>query len=180
MLTLPDPQSAMQKVDAIMAENPDMSLDELVAARKINNDQKSQALKKPSLHESLARFEDQIAQYKKFEEDFEKRAGVEKEELQAAHQKELETLRSSLTKEAAAARRQLEDDSSDESKAFEGVLLLLYGGDEAAVDAAEKLIDGAGEGVTSTEGTPLDVTCAYKPNSVNFKDCRQCLTLWLR
>jgi hypothetical protein len=59
---------------------------------------------------------------------------------------------------AAAARRQLEDDDSDLTKAFEGALLQVYGGDAAAVMAAEKLINGADDGVPSTEGVILSVT----------------------
>lgn len=62
---------------------------------------------------------------------------------------------------AAAARRQLEDDDSDLTKAFEGALLQVYGGDAAAVNAAEKLIDGADVGVPSTEGILLSVTCTF-------------------
>ena len=53
----------MQKIDAILAENPNASLDELVASRKINNDQKAQALKKPGLQASLAQYDQQIVQY---------------------------------------------------------------------------------------------------------------------
>ena len=60
---------------------------------------------------------------------------------------------------AAAARRQLEDDDSDLTKAFEGALLQVYGGDATAVIAAEKLIEGAEDGVPSTEGVILSVTC---------------------
>lgn len=169
-----------------MAENPNLSLDELVATRKINNDQKAQALKKPSLQASLAQFEQQIAQYKKVEEEFQTRSGVETEKLRSGHEKELAELRASLTAEAAAgtdkdlrarllvlsqflraaaARRALEDDTSDESKGFEGVLLLLYGGDESAVDAAVKLITGSQDGVTGTDGTTLDVSCAFLSHS---------------
>jgi hypothetical protein len=62
---------------------------------------------------------------------------------------------------AAAARRQLEDDDSDLTKAFEGALLQVYGGDAGAVMAAEKLIEGAEEGVPSTEGVVLGVTCRF-------------------
>jgi hypothetical protein len=62
---------------------------------------------------------------------------------------------------AAAARRQLEDDDSDLTKAFEGALLQVYGGDASAVMAAEKLIDGTDEGVPSTEGVVLSVTCRF-------------------
>jgi hypothetical protein len=60
---------------------------------------------------------------------------------------------------AAAARRQLEDDDTDVTKAFEGALLLVYGGDASAVTAAEKLIQGSEDTVPSTEGVPLSVTC---------------------
>jgi hypothetical protein len=63
---------------------------------------------------------------------------------------------------AAAARRQLEDDDSDLTKAFEGALLQVYGGDAGAVMAAEKLIEGAEEGVPSTEGVVLTVTCKFQ------------------
>lgn len=170
----------MQKVDSIIAANPDVSLDELVTSRKINNDQKAQALKKPSLQASLVQFEEQIVQYKKFDEEFQQRSGSEKEQLKAAHAKELDELKTTTVAKniteakqllrqqlltlsrflrAAAARRQEDDETSDESKAFEGVLLLLYGGDNAAVDAAEKLINDAEEGVSSTEGALLHVTC---------------------
>jgi hypothetical protein len=62
---------------------------------------------------------------------------------------------------AAAARRQLEDDDSDLTKAFEGALLQVYGGDAAAVLAAEKLIDGANDAVPSTEGVATSVTCTF-------------------
>ncbi len=170
----------MSKVDAIIAENPNVSLDDLVATRKINNDQKAQALKKPSLQIALTQLEDQVIQYKKINEDFQRRLASEKEQMHSAHQKALQELRGIVKAEAvaeaqkklrqrllvlsrflraAAARRQMDDDSSDESKAFEGVLLLLYGGDTTAVDAAERLIDGASDEVVSTEGTTVRVTC---------------------
>lgn len=172
----------MQKVDSIIAANPETSLDDLVASRKINSDQKAQAQKKPALQASLAQFEEQISQYRKFDEEYQQRASSEKAQLKAAHAKELEDLQKSLKEEgvaesqqllrqrlltlsrflrAAAARRQEDDETSDETKAFEGVLLLLYGGDNVAVDAAEKLICDAEDGVLSTEGTLLTVTCKY-------------------
>ncbi len=170
----------MQKVDAIIAEHPDLSLDDLVATRKINNDQKAQALKKPALQSQLAQLEDQITQYKKFDHDYQQRIAAEKELLQRTHQEDLEKLRETVKAEvemeaqksfrqrllmlsrflrAAAARRQREDDESDETKAFEGALLLIYGGDAPAVAAAERLIEGAEEKVPSTESILLDVTC---------------------
>lgn len=173
-------QNALQKIDSIIAENPEQSLDDLVKSRKINQDQKAQALKKPALQASLNQLEEQLAQYKVFDQEAKQRLAAEKEALQTAHRDELEKLRSTLKAEAeaeaikegrerllifskflraAAARRQLEDSESEESKAFEGALLLVYGGDANAVAAAEKIIDGADEGVPSTEGTILSFTC---------------------
>jgi len=176
-------QSAMAKVDFIMAENPNMTLDQLVSGRKINNDQKSQALKKPTLQAQLSQLEEQIVQYKKFEDEFNQRSKADKEELTTAHQKELEELRSQIKPQEAAApppqgqnlreallslsrflraaahRRQLEEDETDETKAFEGALLLLYGGDEKAADTMENIINASDESVVSTEGVTLSVTC---------------------
>ena len=59
--------------------------------------------------------------------------------------------------------RQNEDDTSDEGKAFEGALLLVYGGDANAVAAAEKVIDGTDDPVPATDGTVLSVTCKLFP-----------------
>ena len=170
----------MQKVDSIIAENPGETLDDLVAARKINNDQKAQALKKPGLQAQLAQLEEQVAHYKKFDQEYQQKLATEKALLQSAHKEELEKLRETSKAEsaielektfkerililsrflrAAAARRQLEDDDTDVTKAFEGALLLVYGGDASAVTAAEKLIQGSEDTVPSTEGVPLNVTC---------------------
>ncbi|KAK1022805.1 hypothetical protein LTS16_025418, partial [Friedmanniomyces endolithicus] len=50
-------------------------------------------------------------------------------------------------------------DNSDpaENEAFEGALLLAYGGDEKAVDTAVAIIDGTDEKVPNIEGTLLEV-----------------------
>jgi hypothetical protein len=172
----------MQKVDSIIAENPGVSLDDLVASRKINNDEKAKALKKPGLQIQLAQLEEQVALYKKFDREYQQKIATEKALLQSAHTEELEKLRETLQAEAAielektfkerililsrflraaAARRQLEDDDTDVTKAFEGALLLVYGGDASAVTAAEKLIQGSEDTVPSTEGVPLSVTCMF-------------------
>ncbi|KAI9831228.1 MAG: hypothetical protein M1819_005156 [Sarea resinae] len=171
--------NATQKVDSIIAENPGKTLDDLVASRKINNDQKAQALKKPSLQASLAQLEDQIAQYKKFDQEYQNRIVAEKAALETAHKQELETLANAVRSEvkaeaqkearerllvlskflrAAAAKRQMGEENTDEGKAFEGVLLLVYGGDASAVAAAEKLIDGTDDEVTGTDEKPLPIT----------------------
>lgn len=173
----------MVKVDTIIAENSTVSLDELVATRKINADQKAQALKKPSLQAQVASLEAQLAVFREIEEAYEKKSSKEKEALLAAHSKEIaeakeaarveaeshlqKQIRSNLLTfsrflAAAANRRNLGDESSDEARAFEGALLLVYGGDTSAVNAAEKLINGSSEQVPSVDGTPSGVPCKSK------------------
>ena len=172
----------MQKLDGIVESNPGVSIDDLFAQRKINADQKAMADRKPQLKSQLAQLEEQLAQYKKFDQEYQQKIAQEKEILQKSHSSELEKLRETLQEEAAleskkasrekfltlsrflraaAARRQLEDDDSDITKAFEGALLLVYGGDAYAVTAIEKLIDGSEDKVTSTEGAVLSVTCEF-------------------
>ncbi|KAF1918012.1 hypothetical protein BDU57DRAFT_514539 [Ampelomyces quisqualis] len=173
--------SAMQKTDAIIEANPGVSLDDLVASRKLNADQKASAEKKPGLQAQRAQLEEQFGHFQKFGQEQENKFIRERELLKKSHSTELETMRDTLKAEAvleqkkvlkekiltlsrflraAAARRQLEDDDSDLTKAFEGALLQVYGGDATAVLAAEKLIEGADEGVPSTEGVMLGVTYA--------------------
>lgn len=167
----------MQKVDSVVAENPNVSLDDLVAQRKINNDQKAQALKKPSLQAQLVQLEEQIVQFKKFEDETQRRFAAEKEETRVAHEQELQAARESASASggkdirskylvlsrflrAAAARRQSgEDETTEESQAFEGVLLMLYSGDTTAVDAMEKLVNGVEDKVLSTAGEAVNVSC---------------------
>jgi len=171
----------MSKLDAILAENQGVSLDDLVASRKINNDQREQATRKPALLASLAQLEEQIVQYKKIDADYQSRMTSERDSLTSSHKSEIESLKAQLQQEAeektkvelrkklltfsqflraAAAKRVIEDEvDTEESRAFEGVLLLVYGGDEKAVDAAEKLIEGADDAVPSVEGTLLSVKC---------------------
>ena len=172
----------MQKTDAIIEANPGVSLDDLVAARKINTDQKASAEKKPGLVAQRAQLEEQYGHFKTYGQEQDDKFAREKEALHKSHSSELEALRDTLKAEAvleqdkllkekiltlsrflraAAARRQLEDEHSDLTKAFEGALLQVYGGDAAAVLAAEKLIDGAEDAVPSTEGVALPVTCTF-------------------
>lgn len=157
-----------------------------MADRKINNDQKAQALKKPSLQASLAQLQEQVAQYKKFDQDYQKRLNDEKAALRSEHEAELrktrEETRASALKEAkdeaanrevehilllskflrlAAAKRQEGEADSDEGRALEGLLLMVYGGDYSACAAVNKLVVGAEEPVLSTEHQPLDYTCEF-------------------
>lgn len=62
----------------------------------------------------------------------------------------------------AAFRREEETDpESDESQAIEGALLLLYAGDESAVDAILKLVQGSEERIMSVPGEQLQTSCEY-------------------
>ena len=176
-------QNSMAKVDSIISEFPDLSLEDLVKTKKINADQRAQALKKPALQASLNQLEEQITQYKKIDTEYQTRMQTERDTITTSHKSEIEQLRQTLKKEAeaearttlrqkllifsqflgaAAAKRVVEEEAeTEESKAFEGALLLVYGGDEKAVDAAENLIEGSDEAVPSVEGQPLSVTCMY-------------------
>lgn len=60
---------------------------------------------------------------------------------------------------AAAAKRQGGDENSPENRAFEGALLLVYGGELGAVTAMEKLISGSDEMVPTVDGVPSDFSC---------------------
>ena len=174
-------QNSMAKVDQIIAEHPDLSLNDLVITKKINADQRAQAQKRPALQASLSQLEEQVTQYKKIDTEYQTRMASDRDTLTASHKSEVEQLRASLKKEAeaearttlrknllifsqflraAAAKRVMEEDANtEESKAFEGALLLVYGGDDKAVEAAENLIEGADEAVPSVEGQPLSVKC---------------------
>jgi hypothetical protein len=162
-----------------------MSLDALVAARKINADQKAQILKKPSLQASLTQLEEQIAQYKKFDQEYKARSQAEKAEFEKAYSerfdKQLEDAVATAKAEAAAAaekeqqssllllsqflrlaaaRRAEEADSTlDENQALEGVLLSVYSGDDSAVATMIKLINGSSENTYAVTGEKLQTTC---------------------
>ena len=173
-------QNATQKVDTIIAENPDSSLDELLASKKINVDQKAQAQKKPALQAQLAQLEEQLSQYKQFDEEYQKKLSAEKAALEASHKEELTTVKNTSTAEAlaeakreasdnllvlsrflraAAARRQSGDDASSENRAFEGALLQVYGGELTAVTAMESLIAGSDVLVPTVDNTPSEFSC---------------------
>lgn len=100
-----------------------------------------------------------------------------KEELEAALQRKAAEAAESAEKDfrsrllvltrflcAAAAMRASGDSTSNESRAFEGALLQVYGGNEDAVSAMVKLIDGSDSQVPSTDGELLDVTCKCIPD----------------
>lgn len=173
--------NAMEKVNSVVKENPGVSLDELVATKKINNDQKTQALKKPQLEVDREQLEEQLNHYKKIQDEFQTRITRQKESSETAHAKELKELEDKIRAEeeakadkvfkqrllvfsqflrSAAARRQQAEEETELSKAFEGALLQVYGGNPEAVEATEKLVNGSEEHVISTEGLELSVSYA--------------------
>ncbi|CRG83208.1 hypothetical protein PISL3812_00559 [Talaromyces islandicus] len=172
---------ATAKVDSIIAQHPGKSLDELVAEKKINADQKAQALKKPALQAQVTQIEEQIAQYKQFASHYEERLVSQKAALETAHKEEIEAIQQKAAAEAkesreaklrsqlltlsqflrtAASFRHGAEEASADSPAFEGVLLQIYGGTKDAVDSMIKLIDGSDEKVVGVDDQLLDVSYA--------------------
>lgn len=148
-----------------------------MAAKVINADQKAQILKKPALQAQLAQTEEQLAQLVKIDEQY--RAQIEAEraerekaveaakasgadEAQGGSQDSLRNhllLISQFLRLAAHRREEGQDPESDESQAIEGALLAVYAGDETAVDAMLKLVEGSNEQLLSVPGEQLQTTC---------------------
>jgi hypothetical protein len=165
----------------MFSDCPDVPLDELVARKKINADQKAQILKKPGLQAELARLEDQVVHYRKFGKDYEDRAAREKAALEESHADALAKVKLEAADEAtvtnlkkfdddllvlsqflhaAAAKRQDDELDPVEKAAFEGVLLLVYQGNNAALAAFKDIAAGSDKKVSNTEGDELDFTYA--------------------
>ena len=172
-------QAACNKTESVIAELPGVSLDDLIARKKINADQKAQILKKPALQSELVRLEEQLVHYRKFGKDYEDRFAKEKIALEESHGEALtkaklealdEATLSSQKKveddllilsqflHAAAAKRTDGDLDAVEKAAFEGVLLLVYQGNSAAIAAFKDIAAGAEKKVISTSGDELDFT----------------------
>lgn len=164
-------------------------MDELVAAKVINADQKAAHLKRPALQAQLAQLEEQLAQHKKVDQDFRARLAEQEKNLTEKFEKEKADLVAELTQKAeadvkkalhdnllilsqflrlAAARRAEDVDSTaDENMALEGVLLHIYSGDENAVATMLKLVQGADEQTRSTTGETLQTTCKSPEQSLS-------------
>ncbi|RSL97861.1 hypothetical protein CEP52_010650 [Fusarium oligoseptatum] len=164
------------KTDALLAQHPDKSLDELVSTKIINPDQKAQILKKPALQAQLAQFEEQLTQYQKVDEQYRTRAASDKAEWE----KNLEKAKADAVAEAkeeaskslndnllvlsqflrlaAYRREEAQEPESDESQAIEGVLLAIYSGDQNAVQSMLKLVNGTEDQIFSVPGEQLQTT----------------------
>ncbi|KAL7941608.1 hypothetical protein V8C42DRAFT_172849 [Trichoderma barbatum] len=166
------------KTDGLLAQHPGKSLDELVAEKILNTDQKTQILKKPALQAAVAQYEEQLAQYQKVHEQYQTRAAADKAEWAKTLEKTKEEalgeakadLESSLDSKllvlsqflrlAAYRREESQEPESDESQAIEGVLLAIYSGDDNAVSAMRKLIEGSDDQIVSVPGEQLQTTYA--------------------
>ncbi|KAH6997198.1 hypothetical protein EDB80DRAFT_727261 [Ilyonectria destructans] len=164
------------KTDSLLSQHAGKSLEELVASKIINTDQKAQILKKPALQAQLAQYEEQLVQYKQVDEQYRARAAVEKAEWE----KSLEKVKADAASEASVAsqkalkdnllvlsqflrlaayrREEAKDPESDESQAIEGVLLAIYSGDDNAVQSMLKLVDGSDDQIVSVPGEQLETT----------------------
>lgn len=178
-------QTNASKTDSLLKEHAGKSLDELVAARVINADQKAQIQKKPALEAQLKQFEEQLIQYKKIDADYRSRAEAETERVQKTLTEKFEKEKADAVREvkekaesdlkrtvhdnllilsqflrlAAARRAEEADPTLDENLVLEGVLLAVYGGDEKAVSVMLKLVEGTDDHAHSTAGEQLQSTC---------------------
>lgn len=166
------------KLDSLLSQHPGKSLEQLVDERIINTDQKAQIQKKPALQTALAQYEEQLVQYQKIHEQYQTRAAADKAEWAKTLEKTKEEALSQVKAEfknsmdskllvlsqflrlAAYRREESQEPESDESQAIEGVLLAIYSGDESAVSAMQKLIEGSGDQIVSVPGDQLQTTYA--------------------
>ncbi|KAH6656692.1 hypothetical protein BKA67DRAFT_531951 [Truncatella angustata] len=174
------------KTAQVIEQHKGKSLEELIASKIINADQKSQITKKPQLESQLAQLEEQLAQFKKVDEEYRTRGASDKAKLERDITEKLEKEKadalvaatakaaadiqkiqhdgllvlSQFLRLAAARRSEDADAAADENMALEGVLLNVYTGDENAVATMVKLIEGSDEKTKSVSGDELQTTFA--------------------
>lgn len=149
--------------------------------KKINADQKAQALKKPVLQSQISQLEEQIANYKEVASQYEERLASERAALEKDHLAELDAVRANAVADAtesstkalreqllsvtrflcaAANIRHAGETESPQGCAFEAVLYQVYSGNQSAVNSLLKLIEGAQEKVSDADGKTLEFTCS--------------------
>ncbi|KAH8769025.1 hypothetical protein F5883DRAFT_553343 [Diaporthe sp. PMI_573] len=154
--------------------------EELVELKVINADQKKQVDNLNSLKAEVARLEEQLAQYEKIDgeyraqvasvkADVEKTAEQEKADAVAEVKKQAEVdakkslhdgllVLSQFLRLAAHRRAEAPESTEDEDQALEGILLGVYGGDEAAVDVMLRLCEGTEDKTAGVGGETLQTT----------------------
>lgn len=143
-------------------------------------------MKKPQLQASLLQLEEQIAQYKAFDQEHKATLASEKAALKKSSEehfaKKLEEAVAAAKAEAAAdVKEQVQgalllvsqflrlaavrrgdeeaDANLDENLALEGLLSKVYTGDSSAVETMVKIIEGSSEHTTSVNAETLSATC---------------------
>jgi hypothetical protein len=167
----------------VVAENKGKDLEQLVAEKKLNADQKAQLQKKPQIQAQVTQLEEQLNQYRSFAQELEDRFSQEKATLVEAHEAEIAQLKEEAATKAqeqegnskkldeglkivcdflhaAASKRSFVDEEKAERQAFEGALLQVYQGNELSVTTLQNLVAGTDDKVIDTEGNPVDFTFA--------------------
>lgn len=181
-------QSNASKTQTLIAENKDKSIDQLITAKIINADQKRQVDNKPALEAELARYEEQLSQIQKIDDEWRTtvasvKADTEKKLAEKYEQEKADAVAEVKSKAEGDAKKALEDgflvlsqflrlaahrraeaaeSTEDQDLALEGILLSVYGGDHSAVATMVKLYQGTEDTATSVSGDPLQTTCEFK------------------
>lgn len=181
------PQSNASKTQSVILENKDQSIQQLLAAKIINADQKRQVDNKPALEAELSRTEEQLSQVLKLDEEWRAKVASAKTETEKALTDKYEQEKADAIAEvkskadaevkqaledgflvlsqflrlAANNRVEAEDSQEDANRAIEGILLSVYTGDQAAVAAMSKLYHGSDDTTAAVDGTPLQTTCTF-------------------
>ena len=120
-------------------------------------------------------------QYRTFGQQYEARFAEEKAALQTSHEAEITKVKLHTVEQttlelaekydrdlllfsqflhAAAAKRQSDDADTPEGRAYEGVLLLAYQGNNTSLQILRKFVQGSSHQVPDTDGELLDYTFA--------------------
>lgn len=156
--------------------------EELVQLKIINPDQKKQVDNLNSLKAEVARLEEQLAQYEKIDGEYRAQIASVKADIEKSFEQDKADAVAEVKKQAEAdAKKSLHDgllvlsqflrlaahrraeapeSTEDEDQALEGILLGVYGGDEAAVNVMLRLCEGTEDKTVGVGGETLETTYA--------------------
>lgn len=157
--------------------------EELVQLKIINPDQKKQVDNLNSLKAEVVRLEEQLAQYEKIDGEYRAQVASVKADVEKSFEQDKADAVAEVKKQAEAdAKKSLHDgllvlsqflrlaahrraeapeSTEDEDQALEGILLGVYGGDEAAVNVMLRLCEGTEDKTVSVGGETLETTCEF-------------------
>lgn len=158
--------------------------EELVQLKIINPDQKKQVDNLNSLKAEVARLEEQLAQYEKIDGEYRAQVASVKADIEKSHEQDKADAVAEVKKQAEAdAKKSLHDgllvlsqflrlaahrraeapeSAEDEDQALEGILLGVYGGDEAAVNVMLRLCEGTEDKTIGVGGETLETSCEFE------------------